>query len=127
MILFLHFPQWADCPFYRWMRYFSFHMKMAKDVEDAEEKRARVDPEQEPTNRPTDGWLREAVEELVRSEGLKLSKTAKKKAMRELRRAILEKDHCHAVIHKSLTEAFVSVACGWFISGGFLDAVSIDE
>ena len=85
---------------------------MVKDVEDAAEHRVQVEPE--PSSRPTSGWLGREVKEIAQSEGLILSKTATKKAAAELERAILqEEDRCRPNIHKSLTESFVRVACGW--------------
>jgi hypothetical protein len=90
---------------------------MVKDMEDAGDQEARGDPE--PATRPPRGWLRRKVDEIARSEGLKLSRKAKKKTICELKRAILKKQENLPKIDKSWTDSFVSVACGWFISVSF--------
>jgi hypothetical protein len=96
----------------------------AKGAKEAEGQRTQVVPE--PSTRPNRGWLRREVREIAKSEGLRLSQRAERKAMAELENVIRRAgDGCRQSIHKSLTNSFVSVACGWFISGGFLDFATI--
>lgn len=112
--------------FHRWKPYFAFHMKMLQDIEDAQARRLQVVPE--PSKRPNRGWLRREVREIAESEGLSLSKTAEGKAMDRLEEIILqavEKRGRKPTTHSILTKWFVSVACGWFISGGFLDVATV--
>src|SRR5262249_26274075 len=98
---------------------------MARDMEKAVDQPTLVEPE--PTIQPPQRWLKEEVEEIAKEECQELSSKAKKKVMAELERAILQgEDPCRANIPESLTESFVSVACGWLISGRFLDVASID-
>ena len=90
---------------------------MLRDIEEAQGQRVNVVPE--PSTRPTSHWLRQEVHEILESEGLKLSNTATKNAVTELKNAILRaEDGSIKSKHTSLTKSLVSVACGWFISGG---------
>ena len=90
---------------------------MLRDVEEFQDQRVKVAPEA--STRPTSHWLEQAVGEIADSEGLKLSRTATKKAVAELKDAILRADGGRLKrTNKSWTKPFVSVACGWFISGG---------
>lgn len=112
--------------FHRWKPYFGFHLKMLQDVEEAQGRRHQV--VSEPSTRPTKRWPGQKVDEIAKSEDLVLSKTARKKAATALMNAILQadKDGLCRVTHTSWTESFVSVACGWFISGdGVLDFVQL--
>ena len=103
--------------FHRWNPYFAFHLKMLRDIEQAQDQRVKLLPE--PSTRPTSNWLEEEVNEIVKSVGLELTKTATKKARAELNKAILRaKDGSLRRDHKLWTDTFVSVACGWLISGG---------
>jgi hypothetical protein len=90
---------------------------MLRDVEEFQDQRVKVVPEA--STRPTSHWLEQAVSEIADSEGLRLSKAATKKAVAELKDAILQaEDGSLKRTHKSWTKPFVSVACGWFIPGG---------
>jgi len=90
---------------------------MLRDVEEFQDQRVKVVPE--PSTHPTSHWLEQAVGEIADSEGLKLSRTATKKAVAELKIAILQADGGSLKrTHKSWTKPFVSVARGWFVSGG---------
>lgn len=118
--------------FHRWEPYFAFHLKMLQDIEDVQDRRLQVVPE--PLTHPTLGWLRREVREIAKSEGLSLSKTAERKAMARLEEIILQAGIPRAgerrgrkTTHSILTKSFVSVACGWFISGGFLDFATVGE
>jgi hypothetical protein len=112
--------------FHRWKPYFAFHLKMVRDFEEAQDQRPQVVPE--PSTHPTNSWLRRKVKKIAKSEGWRLPKRATRRAMAELKNVILQADvngRCQST-HRALTESFVSVACGWFISGGFLDSAIID-
>ena len=101
---------------HRWKPYFAFHLKMLRDIEEAQGQRVNVVPE--PSTHPTSHWLRQEVHEILESEGLNLSNTATKNAVTELKNAILRAgDGSIKSKHTSLTKSLVSVACGWFISG----------
>ena len=100
------------------MKYFPFHLQMLQDIEEAQPQRCQTDPK--PSTHPTKRWLREAVNEIALSERLKLSDTARKKAMAELKRVILQNDkdgRCQ-LKHKALKTSFVSVA-SFLVAIGF--------
>jgi hypothetical protein len=59
---------------------------MLKDVEDDA---GELQVANEPTTRPGKGWLRRKVEKLARACLVRLSETAKRKFMAELKRAIM--------------------------------------
>jgi hypothetical protein len=81
---------------------------MLKDVEDDE---GEPQVANEPTTRPGKGWLRRKVEKLARACRVRLSETAKRKFMAELKRAILYTPNGESVecrnVHQSGTDAFV--------------------
>ena len=108
--------------FHRWNPYFAFHLKMLRDIEEAQDQRVKVLPE--PSTRPTSNWLEEEVSEIVKSVGLELTKTATKKARAELNSAILRaKDGSLQRNHELWTDTFVSV---WHVVGSFLVGVLDD-
>jgi hypothetical protein len=94
----------------RWKRYYPFHLKMLKDVEDDEEEPQVAN---EPTTRPGKGWLRRKVEKVAKACMVSLSQTAKKKFIAELKRAILYTSNGGSVecrrVHQSGTDPFVRI------------------
>jgi hypothetical protein len=100
----------TNLPLFRnsWKRYYPFHLKMLKDVEDDG---GELQLASEPTTRPGKGWLRRKVEKLARACLVRLSETAKRKFIAELKRAILYTSTGEAVecrrVHQSGNDAFV--------------------
>jgi hypothetical protein len=85
---------------------------MMRDAEDAEEGQ-QPQPANEPTTRPGKGFLRRKVEKLAKTCMVRLSETAKRTFMAELKRAILytpsgDRVECRRV-HQSGTDPFVRI------------------
>jgi hypothetical protein len=104
--LFLSHLRWL-C-FRRWKKYLPLHFKILSDVEEAED----LQQQQEPSARPTRGWLTREIKEIARLHGISLSHTAKKKAMAELLRTIIASDDENGAecrpCHSSLQATFIA-------------------
>jgi hypothetical protein len=95
----------------RWKKYYPFHLKMLEDVENGQDVPQPQQPD-EPSRRPSRGWLRRKIGKIARLQGVTLSQTAQRKATAELLRCIITSEDADLAecrpCHASLSADFIA-------------------